>query len=63
MSETAADIQERALRNAVADALTECTEKQRAFFHRIYGERIPASKLPDAWDLVQRTIRKNEAGR
>jgi hypothetical protein len=52
---TALEIQENALRNAVADGLAELTAPQRALFHRIYGENVVAKDLVAAHDLVDRT--------
>ena len=39
------------------------TDKQRAFFHRIYPQGVPSDKMVSAIDLCDRTIKKNTEGR
>lgn len=46
-------------RTLLEDRLRQCTEKQVAFFKKIYPNGVPESKLIDAIDLCNRTIRKN----
>ena len=51
------------LRGKLDERLLEVTEKQRAFFGKIFPDGVPPDKLKSAIDLCDRTIRKNEAGR
>lgn len=48
-------------RQLLADALEQCSDKQRALFRRLYPEPIPDDKLIQAIDLCERTIKKNLA--
>lgn len=41
--------------------LAQCTEKQRALFHRIYPRGVPAKSLIAAYDVCLRTILKTAA--
>jgi len=56
--DTAADIGNAAIRDAVQAGLAQCTQAQRDLFDRIYPG-LPDSKLAEAYDLIQRTLRKN----
>ena len=47
-------------RRLLADRLGQCTEKQQAFFHKVYPNGVSAGRLENAIDLCERTIRKNE---
>ena len=46
-------------RTLLENRLSQCTEKQISFFKRIFPDSVPESKLIDAIDLCDRTIRKN----
>lgn len=59
---SAADIGNAAIREAVQTGLEKCTQPQRDFFVRIYPV-LPDSKLAEAYDLIERTLRKNGEGR
>ena len=59
---TAAEIGNAAIREAVESGLAECTEPQQALFHRIYPN-LSDSELSEAYDLIQRTLRKNRTVR
>jgi hypothetical protein len=53
------------IRVTLVSDLAKLTDKQRKFFHSIFGsaddlDKIPEDKLEDAFDLVQRTIEQNE---
>jgi len=47
-------------RKMLEDRLSQCTDSQRAFFHRIYSKGVPEEKLMSAIDLCDRTIKKNK---
>ena len=49
------------VRRQLDDKLSQCSPKQIAFFHRIFGPVVPKTKLGTALDLVERTIRKKGA--
>lgn len=54
-----------ALRGEVSILLRQCTEKQRAFFSKVFPcgvENMDRDKLRTAVGLCQRTISKNETG-
>lgn len=56
----------QSLKAAVESALAECTDKQRAFFPKVFPkwpDNMSEEKLRDALDLCNRTIAKNRAGR
>ena len=59
MSEKVKKEVEQFERILLEDRLSQCTEKQVAFFKKIYPGVVPESKLIDAIDLCDRTIRKN----
>ena len=45
----------------LAEVLNQCTSSQQALFARIYPNGVPANKLVDAYDLCERTLKKNVA--
>ena len=47
-------------RDMMQSMLDKCREDQREFFWKIFKNGVPASKLNDAIDLIERTIVKNE---
>ena len=50
------------LRSSIKDALAQCTERQQAFFHKIYPKGVNGiadSNLQTALELCERTIAKN----
>lgn len=53
-----------ALRGEVLYLLEFCTEKQKAFFSKLYPDvnKMDREKLRNAVGLCQRTVRKNETG-
>lgn len=60
---TADEIILSTLRAEVARLLSECTDRQRAFFGKLYPEGLDSMsehKLKNALDQCQRTILKNE---
>lgn len=60
MSTTMDQAVEDMKRTMLADALATCSEPQRALFMRIYPHGVPLAALDSAFDLVERTVRKNE---
>ena len=38
--------------------LSQCSEKEQAFFHRIFPNGVPEDKLQNAMRLVERTVIK-----
>ena len=46
-------------RTLLEDRLSQCTEKQKSFFKKIFPDGVPESRLMAAIDLCDRTIRKN----
>lgn len=48
-------------RALIAEKLAQCTAEQQSFFHRLYPEGIPAASLENAFNLCERTIKKNQA--
>mgnify|MGYP001593032100 CR=1 FL=1 len=46
-------------RTLLEDRLNRCTEKQKSFFKKIFPAGVPESKLMEAINLCDRTIRKN----
>ena len=59
MSEKVKNEIKRFERTLLENRLSQCTEKQKSFFNRIYPKGVSESKLIDAIDLCDRTIRKN----
>lgn len=52
-----------AIRDLLKDLLNQCTEKQQAFFLRMYPDGVdgmPKEKIPRAIEQVEATIKKNE---
>ena len=49
-------------KQAIKELLSQCTEGQKTFFHRIYGEvdGIENERLNDAIKICERTIKKND---
>jgi hypothetical protein len=43
------------------EILAQLTEEQRSKFYRIYPGVIPEKSLSSAYDLCERTIRKNQS--
>jgi len=60
---SAKQIASYAVRQALEDCLAQCTRPQQDFFTRVYPDGVLDAKLEDAYELVQRTLKKNEAGR
>lgn len=63
---TTDELLSRTLRNEITALLSECTERQQAFFTRIFPtgvNRLTEDKLRSAHDLCRRTVEKNRAGR
>lgn len=59
------EIELSALRGEVSMLLEYCTEKQLAFFLKVYPggvQNMDREKLRNAVGLCQRTIRKNQTG-
>lgn len=54
---------ESAVRAILQKKLEQCTAPQQELFGRLYPGGVPVSKLGNAIDLCERTIKKNEAGR
>ncbi|MCK9459524.1 MAG: hypothetical protein M0R80_07790 [Proteobacteria bacterium] len=51
-------------RQQLAEILSQCTPEQQEFFNiRVFPNGVPADKLSSAYDLCERTIKKNMAGR
>ena len=48
-------------REQLAAQLAKCSQKQRDFFDRLYPKGVPSDKLSSAYDLVERTLKKNMA--
>jgi hypothetical protein len=48
-------------RKLLSERLAQCTEKQVAFFNRIFPDGVPEDKLVSAIDLCDRTIAKNKS--
>ena len=49
-------------KNLLKELLEKCTEKQQAFFHRVFPQfpdGIQEEKMDDAIRLCERTIKKN----
>lgn len=59
MSEKVENEIEQFKRTLLKERLSQCTEKQVAFFNKIFFDGVPKSKLIAAIDLCDRTIRKN----
>lgn len=70
MSKIVNDLEDRFIqskRKAVEDMLSTCSAEQIALFNRLFSVTeagaIPVTKLDTALDLLERTIKKNAAGR
>lgn len=65
MSEAVKQEVEDFTRGLLVERLNRCTEKQRAFFVKLFGEpaKVRADDLVSAIDLCDRTIRANERDR
>jgi len=51
-------------RQQLADILAQCTPKQQKFFNeRVFPGGVPRDSLVMAYDLCERTLKKNERGR
>ncbi|MFA5766506.1 MAG: hypothetical protein WC919_01095 [Candidatus Paceibacterota bacterium] len=51
-------------RRELADLLDRCTpEQQRLFNERVFPNGVPKDKLVSAYDLCERTLKKNIKGR
>jgi len=57
----AREIANSAMREAMLRGLAGLTGPQNQLFSRIFGSEVPDSRLEQACDLIQRTLRKNEA--
>jgi hypothetical protein len=57
------ELTEKFQRDALTQLLQQCTSDQQEFFARIYPKGVPPDKIEAAYGLVERTIRKNHAGR
>lgn len=62
MSEAVQQEIENHMRLMLESRLSQLTEPQRAFFHRIFPKGPSREKMVSAIDLCDRTIRKNQAG-
>lgn len=58
----------QALREGIALLMTQCTEKQNAFLHKIHDSapwkglaNCPPGKLGETYELLRRTVIQNEA--
>lgn len=47
-------------RKLLDERLSQCTETQVAFFHKLYPNGVPKKNLISAIDLCDRTIKKNQ---
>lgn len=55
-------VQDKYLRPVLVDLLSKCTEKQQAFFLRMYpggAEKLAVDRIPNAIKQCERTIEKN----
>ncbi|MFA5767583.1 MAG: hypothetical protein WC919_06700 [Candidatus Paceibacterota bacterium] len=51
-------------RQELAEILELCSPEQRKFFHeRVFPNGVPKDKLVSAYDLCERTLKKNSQGR
>jgi hypothetical protein len=51
-------------RQELANLLAQCTPEQQEFFNkRVFPDGVPRDKLVSAYDLCERTLRKNAKGR
>ncbi len=64
----AKDLQDKALRDGIAELMLACTEKQNAFLHRIHDSapwkglaNCPPEKLGETYELLRRTVAQNAA--
>lgn len=60
--ESAEDLVLQTLRRETNQLLAECTEKQQAFFARIFPnglDKVGEQKLRSAYELCRRTVEKN----
>ena len=55
-----------AMRSEITNMLSECTDEQNAFLHKIHDgapwrglSNCPADRLKETFDLVARTVEKN----
>lgn len=68
MSKAMREIEEefdKRIRDTLKDLLSQCTEKQQAFFLRMYPEgidKMSESKIANAIDQCERTVIKNKQG-
>lgn len=63
---TAAQVRTKAVRDAIASLLAECTDKQRALLNQIHDAapwrglaNLPDYKVDETYELVRRTVIKN----
>lgn len=52
------EIDQLAMTGMLAD-LASCTEKQREVFQRIWPKGVPSHEVPEAWNLIKRTLAGN----
>lgn len=51
-------------RQQLAEILARCTPEQQTFFHeRVFPQGVPKDKITTAYDLCERTLKKNARGR
>jgi hypothetical protein len=63
MSKTLKQITEEFQRAKLTELLSQCTPEQQGRFHSlVFPNGVPADQLPQAYALVERTIRRNEEG-
>jgi hypothetical protein len=46
-------------RQKLAEILSQCSVPQQEFFKKIFGDKVSSDKLYTAYDLCERTIKKN----
>lgn len=49
--------------NMLKERLSQITDEQRQFFHRVFPKGVSSKQLMTAIDLCDRTIKKNLEGR
>ena len=65
---SAAEVQSQSLRDGINALLEDCTEKQRAFLHRIHDSapwkglaNCPPDQLSLSYELLRRTVIENRS--
>lgn len=54
---------EKFQREQLTIILAQCTPEQRKLFNTIFPDIVRTDQLESAYDLVERTLKKNKAGR